>query len=115
MPSPRNPVDSGDGYQTWRKLHRQVVRGARGIMIFALLVRKTVDTSDCDIETERARLVGYRAAAVFDVADTAGRRRKAGISRSNGSASSIPTIRRNAGGSSSATTPRFSLRLIPCS
>jgi hypothetical protein len=46
------------GYQTWRKLHRQVTRGAKGIMIFAPLVRKTVDTSECGIETERQKLVG---------------------------------------------------------
>lgn len=60
------------GYQTWRKLHRQVTRGAKGIMIFAPLVHKTVDTSECGNETERQKLVGYRAAVVFDVADTAG-------------------------------------------
>jgi hypothetical protein len=60
------------GYQTWRKLHRQVTRGAKGIMIFAPLVRKAVDRSECGIEIERQKLVGYRAAVVFDVADTAG-------------------------------------------
>jgi hypothetical protein len=60
------------GYQTWRKLHRHVVRGAKGIVIFAPLVRRTVDTNGCGVETERENLVGYRAAVVFDVADTAG-------------------------------------------
>ncbi|MFZ3217684.1 MAG: hypothetical protein WA192_16620 [Candidatus Acidiferrales bacterium] len=60
------------GHQTWRKLHRQVVRGAKDIVIFAPLVRKTVDAGDRGIETERERLVGYRAAVVFDVADTEG-------------------------------------------
>jgi hypothetical protein len=60
------------GYHTWRKLHRQVTRGAKGIVIFAPLVRKAVDTSECGIETEREKLVGYRTAVVFDVADTAG-------------------------------------------
>ena len=60
------------GYQTWRKLHRQVTRGAKGIMIFAPLVRKTVDSNACGVETERQNLVGFRAAVVFDVADTAG-------------------------------------------
>jgi N-terminal domain of anti-restriction factor ArdC len=60
------------GYHTWRKLHRHVTRGAKGIMIFAPLVRKTVDTSDCGTETRRETLVGYRAAVVFDVADTEG-------------------------------------------
>lgn len=60
------------GYHTWRKLHRQVTRGAKGIMIFAPLVRRTVDANECGIESERERLVGYRAAVVFDVADTEG-------------------------------------------
>lgn len=60
------------GYQTWRKLHRQVTRGAKGIMIFAPLVRKTLDANECGIETQRESLVGYRAAVVFDVADTDG-------------------------------------------
>ena len=60
------------GYETWRKLHRQVTRGAKGIVIFAPLMRRTVDSNECGIETERERLVGYRAAVVFDVADTTG-------------------------------------------
>jgi len=60
------------GYQTWRKLHRQVTRGAKGIVIFAPLVRKTVDANECGVETHRETLVGYRAAVVFDVADTEG-------------------------------------------
>src|SRR6202044_3910239 len=60
------------GYQTWRKLRRQVVRGAKGIMIFAPLVRRAVDSNDREIETECQSLVGFRAAVVFDVADTAG-------------------------------------------
>jgi hypothetical protein len=60
------------GYQTWRKLHRQVTRGAKGIVIFAPLVRRTMDANECGIESERESLVGYRAAVVFDVADTEG-------------------------------------------
>ncbi len=60
------------GYQTWRKLYRQVTRGAKGIVIFAPLVRRTADSNECGIETERHKLFGYRAAVVFDVADTAG-------------------------------------------
>ena len=60
------------GYQAWRKLNRHVTRGAKGIVIFSPLVRKTVDATDCGIETEREKLVGYRAAVVFDVADTLG-------------------------------------------
>lgn len=60
------------GYQTWRKLHRQVTRGAKGIVIFAPLVRRTVDSNGCGLEIEREKLVGYRAAVVFDVVDTTG-------------------------------------------
>ena len=60
------------GYQTWRKLHRQVARGAKGIVIFAPLVRRTVDSNGCGLEIEREKLVGYRAAEVFDVVDTTG-------------------------------------------
>ena len=60
------------GYQTWRKLHRQVTRGAKGIVIFAPLVRRTVDLNGCGLEIEREKLVGYRAAVVFDVVDKTG-------------------------------------------
>ena len=60
------------GYQTWKKLRRQVTRGAKGIVIFAPLVRRIVDRNECGIETERQSLVGYRTAVVFDVADTSG-------------------------------------------
>jgi antirestriction factor ArdC-like protein len=60
------------GYQAWRKLHRHVARGAKGIVIFAPIVRRTVDTNECGGETPRESLIGYRAAVIFDVADTAG-------------------------------------------
>jgi N-terminal domain of anti-restriction factor ArdC len=60
------------GYQTWRKLHRQVTGGAKGIVIFAPLVRRSLDTNECGTEALREGLVGYRAAIVFDVADTSG-------------------------------------------
>jgi hypothetical protein len=60
------------GYHTWKELHRQVLRGAKGIVIFAPLVRRVVERSACDVETGRRNLVGFRAAVVFDVADTSG-------------------------------------------
>jgi hypothetical protein len=60
------------GYQTWRKLHRHVTRGSKGIIIFAPLVRNSVDTNECGVETRREILLGYRTAVVFDVADTEG-------------------------------------------
>jgi hypothetical protein len=59
-------------YHAWLKLHRQVTRGAKGVVIFAPLVRKTVDANEYGTRTERENLVGYRAAVVFDVADTMG-------------------------------------------
>lgn len=60
------------GYHTWRKLHRQVLQGAKGIVIFAPLVKRAVQKSECGVETEREKIVGYRAAVVFDIADTSG-------------------------------------------
>lgn len=60
------------GYQTWRKLHRQVLRGAKGIVIFAPLVRKTEDRNGSGGKTEQRSLLGFRVAAVFDVSDTEG-------------------------------------------
>jgi len=60
------------GYQTWRRLHRHVTRGAKGIVIFAPLVRRTVDENECQIKRFQESVIGFRAAVVFDVADTAG-------------------------------------------
>jgi hypothetical protein len=60
------------GYQTWKKLHRQVTRGAKGIVIFAPLVRCAVERNACELEAEQQTLLSFRAAVVFDVADTEG-------------------------------------------
>jgi hypothetical protein len=60
------------GYQTWRKLNRQVSRGAKGIVIFAPRVRKIDDVNGSGMKIERESLMGFRTAVVFDVSDTAG-------------------------------------------
>jgi antirestriction protein ArdC len=59
------------GYQAWRKLGRQVVKGAKGIVILAPMVgRKKSD--DELTEDEQTRIFGFRAAHVFDIAATTG-------------------------------------------
>lgn len=58
------------GYQTWRKLGRQVVKGAKGIAILAPLVGKAKPEEQHD--GEEKRLFGFRAVYVFDVASTTG-------------------------------------------
>ena len=59
------------GYQSWRKLGRQVLKGAKGIAILAPMVgRKKSD--DQLTEDEQTRLFGFRAAHVFDVSATTG-------------------------------------------
>jgi len=58
------------GYQTWRKLGRQVVKGAKGIAILAPLVGKAKPEEQQD--GEEKRLFGFRAVYVFDVASTTG-------------------------------------------
>lgn len=54
------------GYSTWRKMGRQVQKGAKSIKVLAPMVIK-----DPDDETEK-RIIGFRLVSVFDVADTDG-------------------------------------------
>ncbi len=59
------------GYQTWRKLGRQVNKGERGITIFAPCPwKREVERDDGDTETEQG--IYFRAVHVFDVAQTDG-------------------------------------------
>jgi hypothetical protein len=58
--------------QAWRKLHRRVTQGAKGIVIFAPIVNRTLDTNGCGVETPRENLVSRHATVVFGVADTTG-------------------------------------------
>lgn len=57
------------GFHAWRKLGRFVRKGEKGIAILAPIVgRKDADAADGDSKT----VVGFRAAYVFDVAQTDG-------------------------------------------
>lgn len=60
------------GFRQWEeKMHRRVVKGAKGIQIFAPIIKKgqegEVDNTDLD---GTKKVVGYKAVYVFDVADT---------------------------------------------
>ena len=57
------------GFQAWKSLGRFVRRGEKGIAILAPIVRRRTDAADDD---EERAIVGFRAAYVFDVAQTDG-------------------------------------------
>lgn len=57
------------GYQRWRELGRQVRKGERGIAILAPVVRKVEDDETGE---ELRRVVGFKTAHVFDIAQTDG-------------------------------------------
>lgn len=60
------------GYHTWKKLGRQVKKGATGILILApITIRKSAE-SVAQEEGSTAKTIGFRAVYVFDVADTEG-------------------------------------------
>ncbi len=60
------------GFHSWLKLQRHVRKGEKGIVILAPMVgRKKPDASEV-AEDERTQLFGFRAAHVFDVAQTEG-------------------------------------------
>lgn len=56
------------GYHTWQKLGRYVIRGQRGIGILAPLTVKVENKN----REEENRLVGFKSAFVYDIAQTAG-------------------------------------------
>src|SRR5947209_20602710 len=62
------------GFHTWRtKFGRVVKRGEKGIAILAPLARRRTDTPPDEPETEdRGVTFGFRAAHVFDIAQTEG-------------------------------------------
>jgi hypothetical protein len=63
------------GYHAWRQLGRQVNRGAKGILIFAPIVRRkaeTVEPGETSGACDSARLVGFRGIHVFGEEDTSG-------------------------------------------
>lgn len=60
------------GYHTWKQLGRHVKQGAKGILILAPIMHKNAE-EQISQEREGERVaVGFRAAYVFDVADTDG-------------------------------------------
>jgi len=59
------------GFHTWRSLGRFVKKGEKGLMILAPLVRKVESADECNPENE-SRIVGFRAAYVFDISQTDG-------------------------------------------
>jgi hypothetical protein len=60
------------GYHTWKKLGRQVKKGATGILILApITIRKSAEPVAQE-EGPTAKTVGFRAVYVFDIADTEG-------------------------------------------
>jgi len=62
------------GYHTWRQLGRQVNRGAKGILIFAPIVRRKTESAESgeNPSAEPVRLVGFRGIYVFAEQDTSG-------------------------------------------
>jgi hypothetical protein len=56
------------GFNAWRSLNRFVRKGEKGIVILAPVVRRRADDSDDDSK----HIAGFRAAYVFDVAQTDG-------------------------------------------
>ncbi len=62
------------GFQKWRQLGRFVKKDEKGILILAPLVRRKESTEQaCDAESSQNRkVVGFRAAYVFDVSQTDG-------------------------------------------
>jgi antirestriction protein ArdC len=61
------------GFQTWKRLGRFVKKGAKGILVLApVVLRKEAETKQEDEKHERAA-IRFRAAYVFDMADTDGK------------------------------------------
>ena len=60
------------GYHAWQALGRQVQKGEHGIAILAPVTKKEPDPEHPK-EPPKARVVGFRAATVFDIAQTQGR------------------------------------------
>ena len=61
------------GFHTWKRLGRFVKKGAKGILVLApVVLRKEAETKQEDEKHERAA-IRFRAAYVFDMADTDGK------------------------------------------
>jgi len=60
------------GFHAWHKLGRFVKKGEKGIMILAPVVRRKAENAGQTETDESSTSVGFRAAYVFDVAQTDG-------------------------------------------
>lgn len=65
----RNDASKVAGYQTWRKLSRQVKKGEHGIAIMAPIVRRKQMDDDRTVE----EVFAFKTAYVFDVSQTEGK------------------------------------------
>ena len=64
------------GYHAWQSLGRQVNRGEHGIAILAPIIRRQQEAEQSTPDSPKPAppaLVGFKAATVFDVSQTAGR------------------------------------------
>ncbi|MBN1489920.1 MAG: DUF1738 domain-containing protein [Phycisphaerae bacterium] len=63
------------GYQTWRKLGRQVKRGERGLAILAPILQRVRSCSEKEDDPDRVfeSIAGFKAAYVFDISQTDGK------------------------------------------
>jgi hypothetical protein len=59
------------GYRTWQSLGRQVEKGQKAITILAPVIKK-VESDEKSDEQSGKKLVAFRTASVFDVAQTSG-------------------------------------------
>ena len=63
------------GFQRWRGMGRFVMKGQKGIYILAPIIRRSAESQESKTGTESertSRIAGFRAATVFDVAQTDG-------------------------------------------
>lgn len=60
------------GYRTWQQLGRFVKKGAKGILIFAPIVRRRQASDEEAEATSTVKLIAFRGVYVFDQLDTDG-------------------------------------------
>jgi len=61
------------GYQTWKRLNRQVKRGEKGILILAPIVRRERDHKNGPANQDEDTVVAFKTTYVFDVEQTDGK------------------------------------------
>jgi N-terminal domain of anti-restriction factor ArdC len=60
------------GFHAWHKLGRFVMKGEKGILILAPIVRRKNESAEQNEIDESSTPVGFRAAYVFDISQTDG-------------------------------------------